>query len=40
MGTLYNQFEGDIAWAKVVRQELRHDVVVAPEEVKTVLARG
>ena len=39
MGTLYNQFEGDIAWAKIVRQELREQVVVAPEEVKTVLNR-
>jgi peptidyl-prolyl cis-trans isomerase SurA len=39
MTTLYNQFEGDIAWARVVREDLRHNVVVAPEEVKTVMNR-
>ena len=39
MTTLLSQIEADVAWLKVVRQELRRDVVVAPEEVKTVLAR-
>ena len=39
MSSLYSQIEADVAWLKVVRQELRRDVVVAPEEVKTVLAR-
>jgi len=39
MATLYNQFEGEVAWARVVRQELRREVNVAPEEVKTVLTK-
>lgn len=39
MGTLYAQIEADVAWVKVVRQELRRNVLVAPEEVKNVLDR-
>lgn len=39
MGTLYSQIEADVAWVKVVRQELRRNVLVAPEEVKNVLDR-
>ena len=39
MSSLYSQIEADVAWMKVVRQELRRDVTIAPEEVKTVLAR-
>jgi peptidyl-prolyl cis-trans isomerase SurA len=39
MGTLYGQIEADVAWVKVVRQELRRNVVIAPEEVKNVLDR-
>jgi peptidyl-prolyl cis-trans isomerase SurA len=39
MGTLYAQIEADVAWVKVVRQELRRNVVIAPEEVKNVLDR-
>ncbi len=39
MGTLYAQIEADVAWVKVVRQELRRNVLVAPEEVKNVMER-
>jgi peptidyl-prolyl cis-trans isomerase SurA len=39
MGTLFAQIEADVAWVKVVRQELRRNVLVAPEEVKNVLER-
>jgi len=39
MGTLFAQIEADVAWVKVVRQELRRNVLVAPEEVKNVLDR-
>ena len=39
MSSLYSQIEADVAWMKVVRQELRRDVTIAPEEVKTVVAR-
>lgn len=39
MGTLFAQIEADVAWVKVVRQELRRNVLVAPEEVKTVMNR-
>lgn len=39
MGSLYSQIEADLAWMKVVRQELRRDVNIAPEEVKSVIAR-
>jgi peptidyl-prolyl cis-trans isomerase SurA len=39
MGTLYGQIEADVAWLKVVRQELRRDVNIAPEEVQAVIAR-
>ncbi len=37
--TFYAQLEADLAWLKVVRQELRREVSVAPEEVKSVAAR-
>jgi peptidyl-prolyl cis-trans isomerase SurA len=39
MGTLYNQIEGEIAWAKVVRNEYARDVIVLPAEVNQVLAK-
>ncbi|MBL8629054.1 MAG: peptidylprolyl isomerase [Rhodospirillaceae bacterium] len=39
LGTLYSQIESDVAWVKVVRQELRRNVLVAPEEVKNVMER-
>jgi peptidyl-prolyl cis-trans isomerase SurA len=39
MGALYGQIEADVAWLKVVRQELRRDVNIAPEEVQSVMAR-
>ncbi|MCB2107494.1 MAG: SurA N-terminal domain-containing protein, partial [Rhodobacteraceae bacterium] len=39
MGTLYSQIEADVAWVKVVRQDLARDVSVPPEEVKNVIAR-
>jgi peptidyl-prolyl cis-trans isomerase SurA len=39
MGSLYSQIEADVAWVKVVRQELQRTVTVAPEEVNTVLDR-
>ncbi|MDX2222643.1 MAG: peptidylprolyl isomerase [Rhodospirillaceae bacterium] len=39
MGTLYAQIEADVAWVKVVRQELARDVTVPPEEVRNVLER-
>jgi len=39
MSTLFAQIEADVAWVKVVRQELRRNVLVAPEEVKNVLER-
>jgi peptidyl-prolyl cis-trans isomerase SurA len=39
MSTLFMQIEADVAWVKVVRQELRRNVLVAPEEVKNVLER-
>lgn len=39
MGTLFSQIEADVAWVKVVRQELARDVVIPPEEVKNVLDR-
>lgn len=39
MGTLYSQLEADVAWVKVVRQELARDIVIPPEEVKNVLDR-
>ncbi len=39
MGTMFAQIEADVAWVKVVRQELRRNVLVAPEEVKNVLDR-
>ncbi|MBL8645345.1 MAG: peptidylprolyl isomerase [Rhodospirillaceae bacterium] len=39
MSTLYSQIEADVAWVKVVRQELRRNVLVAPEEVKNVMER-
>ena len=39
MSSLYGQIEADMAWMKVVRQELRRDVNIAPEEVKSVLVR-
>jgi peptidyl-prolyl cis-trans isomerase SurA len=39
MSTLYGQIEADVAWVKVVRQELRRNVLVAPEEVKNVMDR-
>jgi peptidyl-prolyl cis-trans isomerase SurA len=37
MGTLYGQIEADVAWVKVVRQELARDVLIPPEEVKNVM---
>jgi peptidyl-prolyl cis-trans isomerase SurA len=39
LSTLFAQIEADVAWVKVVRQELRRNVLVAPEEVKNVLDR-
>lgn len=39
MGTLYSQIEADVAWVKVVRQELARDVVIPPEEVRNVMER-
>lgn len=39
MSTLYSQIESDVAWVKVVRQELSRNVLVAPEEVKNVMDR-
>ncbi|MSO98329.1 MAG: hypothetical protein EXR11_08945 [Rhodospirillaceae bacterium] len=39
MSTLFAQIEADVAWVKVVRQELRRNVLVAPEEVKNVMER-
>jgi peptidyl-prolyl cis-trans isomerase SurA len=39
MSTLFAQIEADVAWVKVVREELRRNVLVAPEEVKNVMER-
>ncbi len=40
MSALYNQIEADIAWGKVVRETMRSEVNVAPEEVNAVLDRA
>jgi peptidyl-prolyl cis-trans isomerase SurA len=37
--TLYSQVEADLAWMKVVREDLRQTITVAPEEVKAVMAK-
>ena len=40
MAALYAQIEADIAWGKVVRETMRSEVNVAPEEVNAVLDRA
>lgn len=39
MGTLFSQIEADVAWVKVVRQELSRDIIIPPEEVRNVMER-